>query len=236
MRSLITASLSVLAFSTIAGADFVDVVYTGKGSGKNVKIVSPGINGDVFAGQLHFTLSNSTAGAFLNGSWTAFCTDLFQHTSSSSNPYQVVPVASLPFSGPMGAAKAAAIGDLYASMAGSQLEASTSDNLACAFQLAIWEIVTDFTGAGPSMGLDITSGGFQATKTTGEALSSGVMGYLADLFGAIGTTNGANLIGLGSESRQDQLIELPEGTIPGPGALATIALGCVLANSRRRRA
>jgi hypothetical protein len=232
--SLVALSAGALSLCSLASADFVDVVYAGTGAGSNVKVSSPVRNGDVFAGQIKMTLSNST-GVDLNGNWIAYCTDLGQNVSGGSTTYEVLPVASLPMGGGMGAAKAAAIGDLYAFAAGSQLTNTTSAALATAFQLAIWEIVHDFDANAAGFGLNVTSGTFSATKTDGSALSAAVMGHLASLFAAIGTTNGATLLGLGHPSAQDQILEV-SGFVPGPGVLACSAIGLIIRGARRRRA
>lgn len=230
----VALSLGALSLCSLASADFVDVVFTGTGAGSNVKVSSPVRNGDVFAGQVRMTLSNST-GVDLNGNWIVYCTDLGQNISGGSTTYEVLPVASLPMGGGMGAAKAAAIGDLYAFAAGSQLSNATSNALATAFQVAIWEIVHDFDANASGYGLDVTAGSFSATQTNGSALSAAVMGHLASLFAAIGTTSGSTLLGLGHPSAQDQILEV-SGFVPGPGVLACGAIGLVLGGARRRRA
>ncbi|MFO0783616.1 MAG: hypothetical protein U0636_08015 [Phycisphaerales bacterium] len=227
MRTLACVSIGALALTSLATADFVDLQFTGVGAGQMVKVTSPSRNGDVFAGQILFTLTNST-GINLDGNWILYCCDLGQTVSGSTNTYEVLPVSSVPVNGPMGAIKAAAIGDLYAAAGGNQY---TNDNdFATAFQLAIWEVVTDYVG-GPASLADITSGSFQATMTDSSPLSAGIAGYLSFLLNAIGTTNGANVLGLGNEGLQDQLIE-----VPGPGVLAAGAIGAVLSGARRRRA
>lgn len=235
MRTLIAVSCGALALAGASNADFVDVAFTGTGAGTQVKVTSPVRNGDVFAGQLHLTLSNST-GLDLNGNWTVYCSDLGQNISGGpANTYEVMQVSSLPMGSGMGAAKAAAIGDLYAFAAGSQLTNATSNQLAAAFQIAIWEIIHDFDANAANNGLDITAGLFSATKTDGSAFSVSFMQIVSDLFAAIGTTEGTTLFGLGNGSAQDQIIEV-SGFIPGPGVLATGAIGLLLRSPRRRRA
>lgn len=233
MRVLTIATVSTFALAGLAQADFVDLTYAGTGAGSNVAVYSPVRNGTVFAGQIYLTLSNST-GLNLNGSWVSFCSDLGQNLSGGTNTYEIVGVDTLPIGDPMGAAKAQAIADMYSYAAGAQLSNTASNNLACAFQLAIWEIIHDFDSNAANNGLDITSGLFHATKSNGDAFSATLMGHLADFFGAIGTHGGAQLLGLGNGSRQDQILEV-SGFIPGPGALALGALAGVLGASRRRR-
>lgn len=219
-----------LASASAARADFVDVSYQGKQQGRTVKVTSALLTGDVFAGQLRHTLSDGPSG--LNGDWISFCTDLAQHVSQSASSYEIVDASLLPDGGAMGAAKAQAIADLYAHAGGLQLLTTTSDDLACAFQLALWEIITDYNGESDGYGLDVTAGGFKATKTNGDALSAGVMAELTSLFAAVGVAGGStdSLIGLRSGSKQDQLIY-----VPGPGALALAGLA-IGGLGRRRRA
>ncbi len=228
MRTLLTVSATALVVASTASAGFVDVAFVGAGAGQMVKITSPGHNGDVFAGQILLALSNS-GGKGLDGNWIAYCADLAQTVTSSTETYQCLPVAMLPMSGPMGAVKAAAIEELYWAAAGNQY---TADNdFAAAFQLAIWEIITDYTGGPAALGM-MTSGAFQATMTDSSPLSAPISFYLSFLFSAVGSGNTANLVGLGNETYQDQIIEV----IPGPGALALGAVGALIAGGRRRRA
>jgi hypothetical protein len=228
MRKITIVSAGVLALSAAAHADFVDVAFTGAGYGRMVKIFSPGHTGDAFAGQILLTLTNST-GINLDGNWIAYCTDLAQNVNEASTTYEILPLASLPMSAPMGALKAAAIEDLYAAANGMQN--GTDDDFCAAFQLAIWEVVVDYSGGPAGLG-DLSGGLFAATATDGNPLSAGIQNALAFLMGAIGANSGwPYLIGLGNEEWQDQIIEL----VPGPGAVGVGALGLLFAGRRRRR-
>ncbi|MFO0783617.1 MAG: hypothetical protein U0636_08020 [Phycisphaerales bacterium] len=227
MRILATVSACALAATSLASADFVDMQFVGTGAGQVVKITSPSRTGNLWVGQILHVISNGPAN--LNGQWITYCADLGQTVSGSPVPYEIVPVAAIPDSAPMGAAKAQAIADMYAYANGSQLLPTTSNDLAAAFQLAIWEVVADYTGVGPTLGLDMTSGNFAATMTDGSPLSAGIAGYVASLLGAVGTNASRDLIGLRSGSYQDQILE-----VPGPGALALAATAGLVA--RRRRA
>lgn len=211
-----------------AHAEMVNLAFDGKGQGQNVKLESTLFNGNVFAGQLRHTV---TGGSAFDGSWMTFCTDLAQHVSSSSKPFEVVSLEFLPGTAPMGSDKANAIRDIYAFAGGSQLESDAADALAAAFQLAIWEIILDFDLAEADRGLNIASGNLKATKTDGNALGSAIMGQLTSLFGAIGTVDasGIDMVGFRSGQHQDQLI-----VVPSPGALALLA-GAGLMVRRRRR-
>ena len=104
-------------------------------------------------------------------------------------------------------------------------------DFAAAFQLAVWEIITDYNPA-DQFALGITTGNFRATRTDGNPLSSGVMNHLTSLFAAVGAGhNPDTLLGLRSTTHQDQIIPVPA---PGSAALAGLGLLC-LAGRRRIR-
>ncbi len=227
MRNLICVSAGALAIAGIASADQVDMVYTGSGAGQWVKVVSPGYNGDLYAGQLLVNITNST-GVNLDGNWMTYCADLFQTVYDNYATYEVLNVSDIPLTDPMGAVKSAAIHDMYAFAAGYQY--SADNDFAAAFQLAIWEVVYDYNG-GPKTLADMYAGLFQATSTDNSPLNGGISAAISALFGAIGSNGQANLIGLGNESWQDQILE-----VPGPGVLGIGALSLVMAGARRRRA
>jgi MYXO-CTERM domain-containing protein len=232
MNRTIAAALLLAAASGIAAADVINVRFTGTGQGHSVKIVSAAYTGNVFAGQLEHQLTNGTGDASaLNGTWLTYCVDLSQHVTSTTQVYTVVPVSQMPDSSPMGLAKAEAIRRMYAFANGAQSMTSTSDDMAAAFQLALWEVVTDFNPALPNNNLNVTAGGFKATKTDGSALWSGTQSYLNSLFGAVGTEGDAvvQIIGISNGSAQDQIVP-----VPTPGALALAGLGGLCVSRRRR--
>jgi hypothetical protein len=226
-KNLLIAS-SVLAVASAASADFVDVACTGLGAGAGVSVSLNGNGYNGFAGQILLALSNST-GADVNGSWTSYCTEIGQHISvgGASQTYALMNVADLPTPGlGMGTARADAISRMYKFANGAQF--GGNNEYAAAFQVAIWEISNDYDGTLGSLSL-----------STGSLLGSvngTIDGYLTTLFGAAADTNGAlaNIVGLGNESYQDQIIEVPGG-IPAPGALALLGVAGVV-GSRRRRA
>ncbi len=228
MRGIISVCAGAFSLSSLAIADYVDVSFLGTGSGQTVKITSPSRTGSLFAGQLRHQLSNGPAG--FNGDWITYCTDLAQTVSGSTSQFELVAVDQLPDRGGMGAAKAQAIQDMYTFAAGSQLSNSTSNDLATAFQLAIWEVVSDFDAGGVANNLSMTAGFFTATMNNGAALSAGISAHISALFAAIGANSASDLVGIRSGTRQDQLLQV----IPGPGALALAGLGMAVAGRRRR--
>ena len=137
---LLTATAAALINGAVS-AEIVNLAYQGKEKGQSVKLDSALYSGNVFAGQLVHTI---TGGSTYDGPWITFCTDLAQHVSGSSKPFEVVSVEQIPGGSPMGVEKANALRDLYAYAAGAQLLPTASNALAAAFQLAIWEVIVDF--------------------------------------------------------------------------------------------
>ena len=204
-----------------------------KGKGRDVRVTYGSTTKNVFAGQLNFRLSNGTgAASALNGDWVTFCTDLAQGTNSTNRSFDVVPLAQVPNGGPMGGMKAAAIMDLYTFANGQQLAANANQDLAAAFQIAVWEIVRDYDFTQGSSSLSLASGDFKATGKNGNTLSSAIAGHVSSLFASIGSSTGSSsLLGLRNGSSQDQVLPVPA---PGPAVLAAAA--GLLALPRRRRA
>ncbi|MCE9618477.1 MAG: hypothetical protein K8R92_01030 [Planctomycetes bacterium] len=221
---MIRSASLLLASSICAGAwaTTVDVQEIGMGACEVVSILSPGYSGGVYSGQQVLNVTNSSnTSAFANGSYLVYCGDVYQFSPGGPSPYSVVAIDLIPNAAPMGAAKAAAIADLYAFANGAQFSANAA--YACAFQLAVWETITDFGGP-----LGVGSGAFQATGYSGAA---GV--YLANLLAAVGSGGSANLVGLQSPSYQDYIVEV-SGNVPGPGSLALVGMGGLLTMRRRR--
>lgn len=228
----IFAAAAIASVAGAASANVINVQYTGTGRGQSVHVSSPWYNGDVFAGQLKHTLSGATgADAIFNGNWTTFCSDLADHVSSSVRSFSLVPVEQLPDGGAMGTAKAQAIADMYAFAAGTQLLAGASNSDAAAFQLAIWEVITDFNPSLSNKGLSLTAGSFRATSTNGSALPSAISSRASSLLSAIGVVHGDvnSLEGIKSSSYQDQIIP-----IPAPGSALLAGLGFALIARRKR--
>jgi hypothetical protein len=236
IRTCIVALMGgVLAQGALA-ADTVQMRFTGTGLGKSVKIsVNGGSQQGVFAGELLHEFANGVGrGATINGVKATFCTDLFQHVTSSWKTYELKDVAAMPVPA-MGNARANAIADVYNFGVGAVSRGEMGNDMAAALQIAIWEVVTDFDiGVGRST-LNVTDGAFKAYNSNSNALPAIVSGYLNDIFNYIGEANNHNdLIGFANGTAQDQIIRIPTVPLPSGAGMAVAGLAA-LGLVRRRR-
>ncbi len=228
----LAAAIATIAACGLANAGVVTVQFTGSGQGRSVHVSSPEFNGNVFAGQLKHTISGGVGDdAEYNGNHVTFCTDLSQRVTSTPRVYEIVGLDDMPNSTPMGDSKADAIRKMYDFASGTQLLSTASTDLGAAFQLAVWEIITDYNPSIFGGNLSVTSGSFRATKTDGGSLWSGVQSHLAALLGAATTEgNGSSFVaGIRNSGYQDQIVP-----IPAPGSVALAGLGVLCLTGRRR--
>jgi hypothetical protein len=228
--------VGALAVPQAARADTVSLSFVGNGTGRNVHVSLGAQSWDTFAGRLIHHRSNGTAS--LNGppqNIVTFCTDLLQNHTATPATYNSSSVATLSGNGGttnLGFAKQQAIYDMFAAAAGRQY--TLGQDYASAFQIAVWEVVYNFSPTAPNHGLDVTSGTFHVTQQGGAALSSSMMNVINSLFASIGHANGTNghLLGLQSTPYQDQLFDTRDGFVvplpasfwPGMAGLGTAVL------------
>lgn len=238
MNKLALTTILALAAAAPALADTTEMKFLGVGAGRTVRMTLNGDSTNVFAGQLEFNLKNGTGDAAqFNGNQTLFCGDITEHTSSNYQIYTLVGAAQVNDTSAMGPATAAVMESLFAYAGGLQATTSSND-YACAFQLAVWEILTDYDANVGFSSLDITSGDFRARKTDGSSLWSSVSNQITDFFNHLSTSDsqGITLYGLTNPSHQDQLIPVLTGNnVPTIGTASLTAIGLAAMNSRRRR-
>ena len=244
IRSVTIAALA--ASAGIANADIVNMGFTGTKAGQSLRITAGDLwTRNLHVGQLEHEISNATGvNAALNGRHLTYCADLLQTvTRDRSTEYELVDVAEIPktqdANSAMGNARAAALQSLYSAYGQAATTQGANRDLAAAFQLLVWEIVSDFDASAGNNGLDsisLTSGFFSATKRNGSAINGGLLNQFNTLTQAIddGTTF-PTLFGLANGDAQDQLIIGPPTIIPTPGAMAIVGLAAIGTASRRRR-
>lgn len=234
MRSVYTLA-AVLALAGAASADSVDLTFTGSGQGRSYSIVANGTSANVFAGQLNFSVANGSGpiGGVLNGDLLTYCIDVLEQVGAGLHTYETADLSDAPVTAggimpAMGPDKAAAIGRMYTFASGQQFGADR--DFAAAFQLAVWEVISDFGGDEPMSAVD---GDFKVTSN----ITSGVQTILDDLLEAANNQSIAVFRGLGAltnEGFQDQLyaVVIP---LPGAAGLAAVGLAGVGLSARRRR-
>lgn len=230
----IIATAAVLATTALAAADSVTMRFVNAGPGRAATIRVNGNQYGVYAGQLnHEILSSTGPTAPAVGMLATYCVDVSEWVSPQSQTYQVNELTDAPVAGGnngMAQHQADALGRLYTYANGQQF--GTSNNFSAAFQIAIWEVVTDMDTE--SSTLSVASGDFRAWN-----LNSGTTSYLNTLL-AIATDQSIavnrRLLALTNDGAQDQMFEMTAIPLPTTGALAAVGLAGAGFITRRRRA
>jgi hypothetical protein len=187
---------------------------------------------------------NSQLGSILgpNGTFSTYCIEGVQDVTFGDNEtwnLGVVNLSAAPSPGsPMGTTKAAELTELWNRDFDS---IGTNNELATAFQLAIWEIVGDGITVGGETSTNFATGNFQAS---GDSTAIGQAVTWLNQIGSGGTVaNEYSLYALSDDNIQDQVFAVPNGgtppSVPLPAALpAGLALmsGLGIARFFRRRA
>jgi len=230
-----TTLFAAVVAAACAGSAFaaatVNVKYNGTGAGKTVKVSYFGSEKNLFAGQLKHTLTGATGSyAWTNKQWLTYCTDLSQYVTSTTKVYTFDTLPNMPGNAPMGADKAAVVQNLFNFANGAQVASGITGDYAAAFQLAIWEVVTDYSSSSSLAGLSLTSGNFKAKNSNGSALSSGITNaYNTLMTGAFSSmSTSVQVLGVSSCDYQDQIFQ-----VPAPGSLALAGLGGLMMKRRR---
>jgi len=186
---------------------------------------SVGVNFQILGSQA--TSGSTAAGGFLtklNGldpAFTTYCVDLYQFIAFNQPPYGYVnvPASAHAF---RNAGAALDLARLYSS--GHVVDTAVTE---AAFQLAVWEIAYETTGA---YKLDDGDARFSGGGT--DAISA--LGLATDWLGHLGSGNGYSVRVLESANNQDEVFAtaIPE---PCSFALALAALGVAGGATRRRR-
>jgi len=233
---IILTALAVAAAASFAQADTVNLQFTGTGSGRTIKATLGTSTFNCFAGQLKHTFSSGTGvAAGLTGSKVTFCSDLSEYVSSSGSTYTVTPIANLPVSSgwpAMGAVRAQAVYDLYAAANAQQTATGANSDYAAAFQIALWEVVYDYTGSAGS--LNLGSGNLKIKDSDGSTLTSAIANHVTQLFSMLGAnTVQDGLMGLAKDGKQDQIYQFQVVPLPAALPLGLAGLGLVAWNRRR---
>jgi hypothetical protein len=227
------AALVAAGATGAAQADTVNLNYTGAGSGRMVRASLGAQSWNVFAGRLIHNTAGGTAGlAGLPSSISTFCVDILQGQASAPSSYSSSSIATL--SGNtgltnLGFAKQQAIYDLYQAANGRQFTGNLDH--AAAFQLALWEVVYDYSATLPGHGLNLIGGNFRATSAGQITLSAAVTVELNYLLASVGIgASSHGLVGFRSGPYQDQLyadpvlVPLPLAVWPALGGLGLVAV------------
>ena len=199
----------------------INVIDAGTGPSSLVSYTVNGTADFADAGVFHWVRSATNPGTYagipLAGQkFDAFCLEPDQEIPSGANvAYTVVDLASAPPDGATGGAMGAAKADQIAELWGRFRTAIGTDGVkAAAFQLAIWEIVTD-------SGKDLDGGVFRADTSTaaGGTIANQAQAWLNAVNG---TGAKANLLAMSSGVDQDQVFEVPPTTPLTKGQTATI--------------
>lgn len=252
------AAFAVAASSANAGTLKLDFQGVGPGQSINYSKNSGSNFSGTTAGIFNWTVvgAGTTQPGFSDGQTVkSFCIELGQVVADPTT-FDCVDIQNAPnFSppGPMGAARAALLGDLFARFYSTVMSGPTNTN-AAAFQLCVWEITHEEgwenSGAANTSGTDLAN--LTAIKNNLTVANTGTVGdanvntfrvstsgsardlantWLGSLLA--GGLQSSHLIGLTASSNQDQVIIVP---VPAPALLAGLGLVGALVLRRRMKA
>ena len=181
------------------------------------------ITGHSSVGAGGFNASYDPSGPMAAASFVAYCIDLVQ----SFNWNTAFTVTETDPNSLFGGFKAGALDRLYT----QHFAAANTQTLSAAFQLAVWEIVTETTAA-TYAALDLDTGSFRATAGSSTARTT-ADNWLQAL--GAGASGGYKLTALVGPNNQDQMMATPVAE-PETYAMLLAGLGLMGFVARRRRA
>ena len=226
MKTTILTTLAVAAFAGTALADTINATFTGVSPGQGVSIRINGDNMNTQAGVFNFLRSASNPGTLpgFTPTFQGFCIDLTESVSNGHDySWSTYSLANAPTSaaGAMGATRAQRLGRLFANQYTSLAGAANQAQAYAAFQLAVWEIVSDD-------GLDLEHGAFRVTSAP-----SGTQALAQSWLEHVSAGSGWSLVAIDDPTND---CDGHQGYVlaPAPGAAALMGLGLITAGRRRR--
>jgi hypothetical protein len=199
------AVLLLIGLVPTARADTVAATYEGLSAYQKIDLlIGPKWWPSIETGMLRWDRTGGDHAPNFRGTFTSYCIELEQDIRYGDKVvFDVRDLARAPDPGPvMGQTKANYIRELW----GRYYTPTPDDEQAAAFQLALWEIVSDTQW-------DLGSGVFQCKTVSFPHTLTVATGYLASL---TGNGQGPGLVGLTNPTYQDHLIP---GQVPLPSTL-----------------
>jgi hypothetical protein len=230
-RRLVLAGVAALGLGSAAKADVV-ATFTGTAPFTTASTNAfGGVIDGMPVGTFNYTVVSSTDPRF-SGSFQSFCADYFQPvTTGDTYTYTPVAISALPDVG-TDPTKLARIQELYDRYYNSAT--NSNGDQAGAFQLALWELLYDGTGA-----LDIGSGNFIASALNGSTNAAIAQSWLNSLDdpNLPAPVDNFQLVGLFNANNQDQIVPFnAPSPVPAPAALVLAVIGGGVLLARRRAA
>ncbi len=215
---------AILFFSATSAQAAIEATFTGTAPAQDVtySLAGTGFQDIRYGvGPLNFDVNSSTDPRFA-GSFSSFCAALTESVATNQSAiYNVVSSGTLNSVGGS-ATKVGLLQDLFDKFY-DQTNTATG---AAAFQVALWEVITDGNGS-----LSLTSGDFTAKDGDSIPVANN---WLASLSSSPAGPKKYDVLGLYSKTSQDQLIGIPTNPIPAPPAVVLGLVACGIIGLRRR--